>query len=77
MSQLDGETTGLRELISRTSLTLNGAGRFLGVEGRTIRRWVNDGDAPPESVVMLLVVMDHHGLTPGDVQSIMDAYGYP
>jgi DNA-binding transcriptional regulator YiaG len=51
----------LRRQFERTGLTMNGNARFLGVDTRTVRRWVNDGDEPPRSVVMLLAVMEHFG----------------
>jgi DNA-binding transcriptional regulator YiaG len=54
----------LRRQFEATGLTMNGNARFLGVDTRTLRRWVNDGDEPPRSVVMLLAVMEHYRITP-------------
>lgn len=55
--------------IGRLGLTQEAAGTFLGVAGRTSRRWVS-GDAPiPEAVALLLRVMVARGLDAATVQA--------
>lgn len=70
MTTLADERAELRRLLEDTGLTLNGNARFLGIDSRTIRRWVNDGDEPPRSVVMLLALMEHFNADPAMVRTI-------
>jgi len=45
------------------SLTINGAGRFLGVNDRTARRFAEGGTPIPFAVAALLKVMVRYGIT--------------
>ena len=47
-----------------------GAGRFLGVDPRTCRRYVADELPLPPAAAMLLRVMLAHGLAPDDVSKL-------
>lgn len=61
--------TDLRAQLARLGLTQTGAARLLGVNPRTVRRWLEDGDIPPP-VVRLLGAME---AVPG-VREWMDGY---
>lgn len=65
----------LKRLATQQGFTLNGAARFLDIDGRTVRRWVNDGDEAPRSVVMLLAVMEHYGIAP-ETASTLGGYEF-
>ena len=54
--------------IDALGLTQVGAGRFLGVDPRTCRRYVADELPLPPAAAMLLRVMLAHGLAPDDVE---------
>ena len=55
------------DAIARLGLSQRGAGRFLGVDERTSRRWVSGDSAIPESVSKLLRLMIRLNLNPVDV----------
>jgi hypothetical protein len=55
-----------RKALSALGLSLRGAGRELGVDARSTRRWAS-GEAPiPDTVAMLLRVAIHYCWLPGD-----------
>ncbi len=56
------------EAIDRLGLSQRAAGRFLGVEERTSRRWISGESAIPESVAKLLRLMVQMKLKPEDVK---------
>jgi hypothetical protein len=59
--------TEFSKAIDALGLTQVGAGRFLGVDPRTCRRYVA-GELPlPPAAAMLLRVMLAYGLAPGEV----------
>jgi len=49
----------LRDLLGRLELTQSGAARMLGVDPRTMRRWIAGERAIPEVVVRLLDLLEH------------------
>lgn len=50
--------TELRELLGRLGLTQTGAALLLGVEGRTMRRWLAGSRSIPPPAVRLLWLCD-------------------
>jgi hypothetical protein len=54
--------------IARLGLSQRAAGKFLGVDERTSRRWIAGDSAPPESVAKLLRLMVRLNLSPTDVR---------
>ncbi len=54
--------------IDRLGLSQRAAGRFLGVDERTSRRWIAGDAAIPESVAKLLRLMTRLKLKPDDVK---------
>jgi DNA-binding transcriptional regulator YiaG len=50
--------TNLREIIAGLGLTQTGAARLIGVEPRTMRRWVEGRQPVPEPARRLLKVLD-------------------
>lgn len=55
-----------------TQVGVNGADRFLGVDGRTVRRWISGELSIPGSVAMLLRVMLARRLSVATVRKICD-----
>jgi hypothetical protein len=53
--------------IARLGLSQRAAGKFLGVDERTSRRWVSGDSAIPESAAKLLRLMIRLKLKPEDV----------
>jgi DNA-binding transcriptional regulator YiaG len=56
------------EAIERLGLSQRGAGRFLGVDERTSRKWIAGDARIPNSVAKLLRLMIERELTPDDVR---------
>jgi len=56
-----------RKTIDQLGLSQRGAGRFLGVDERTSRRWVSGEAAIPVAVALLLRLMVKFKLKPADV----------
>lgn len=56
------------EAIERLRLSQRGAGKFLGVDERTSRKWIAGDARIPESVALLLRLMVRLKLKPDDVQ---------
>jgi hypothetical protein len=56
------------EAITRLGLSQRSAGKFLGVDERTSRKWVAGDSRIPESVALLLRLMVRLKLTPDDVK---------
>jgi DNA-binding transcriptional regulator YiaG len=54
--------------IEALGLSQRAAGKFLGVDERTSRRWVSGDSAIPESAAKLLRLMIKLGLSPDDVR---------
>jgi hypothetical protein len=60
-----------KRAVTRVGLSQVGAGRFLGVDGRSAQRW-GAGDAPiPMSVVKLLRLMMHLKLSAAEVDDVL------
>jgi hypothetical protein len=57
----------LRKLLDELGWTQLGAARTLEVDGRTIRRWIADETAIPQSAAVLLRLIDAGKITPADV----------
>jgi DNA-binding transcriptional regulator YiaG len=55
------------EAIARLGLSQRAAGRFLGVDERTSRKWIAGDARIPESAAMLLRLMIRLKLKPEDV----------
>lgn len=55
------------EAIAKLSLSQRAAGKFLGVDERTSRKWIAGDSRIPESVAKLLRLMVKLGLKPNDV----------
>ena len=71
--ETERETSGLTpkqyaDAIDRLGLSQRAAGRFLGVEERTSRRWISGESAVPESVAKLLRLMIARKINPDDVK---------
>lgn len=63
-----------RDLIARLGLTQVSAGRFLGIDERTSRRWAHPDapeDAPPLAIRMLLRLMLRYNATVEEVNHMM------
>lgn len=56
------------EAIERLGLSQRGAGKFLGVDERTSRKWIAGDARIPESAAKLLRLMVRLKLKPDDVQ---------
>lgn len=56
------------EAIERLGLSQRAAGRFLGVDERTSRKWIAGDTRIPESVALLLRLMIRLKLRPEDVK---------
>lgn len=56
------------EAIERLGLSQRGAGKFLGVDERTSRKWIADDARIPESAAKLLRLMVKLKLKPDDVK---------
>ena len=56
------------EAIARLGLSQRAAGRFLGVDERTSRKWIAGGARIPESAAMLLRLMIRLKIKPEDVK---------
>ena len=56
------------DAIDRLGLSQRAAGRFLGVEERTSRRWISGESAIPESAAKLLRLMIARKISPDDVK---------
>lgn len=56
------------EIIERLGLSQRGAGKFLGVDERTSRKWIAGDARIPESAAKLLRLMVKIKLSPDDVQ---------
>lgn len=56
------------DALERLGMSQRFAGRFLGVDERTSRRWVSGDSTVPESVGKLLRLMIKQGLKPEDVR---------
>jgi DNA-binding transcriptional regulator YiaG len=56
------------EAIERLGLSQRGAGKFLGVDERTSRKWIAGDARIPESAAKLLRLMVHLKLKPDDVR---------
>lgn len=56
------------EAIERLGLSQRGAGKFLGVDERTSRKWIAGGARIPESVALLLRLMVKMKIKPEDVK---------
>jgi DNA-binding transcriptional regulator YiaG len=52
--------TEFRAALDRLGLTQMGAGRVLGVDGRTVRRWASGESDVPEPVRRLLLACERH-----------------
>jgi DNA-binding transcriptional regulator YiaG len=61
-------TNQYAEAIERLGLSQRGAGRFLGVDERTSRKWIAGDARIPNSVAKLLRLMIERELTPDDVR---------
>lgn len=55
------------DAIDRLGLSQRAAGRFLGADERTSRRWIAGDSAVPESVAKLLRLMIRLKIKPEDV----------
>ena len=55
-----------RATLGRLGFSQGGLASFLLVEARTVRRWATGELAPPQSVVLLLGLMDRFGLSADD-----------
>lgn len=56
------------EAIDRLGLSQRAAGKFLGVDERTSRKWIAGGARIPESVALLLRLMIRLKLSPDEVR---------
>ena len=56
------------EIIERLGLSQRGAGKLLGVDERTSRKWIAGDARIPESAAKLLRLMVKLKLSPDDVQ---------
>jgi DNA-binding transcriptional regulator YiaG len=56
------------DAIERIGLSQRGAGKFLGVDERTSRKWIAGDARIPESAAKLLRLMVRLKLNPDDVQ---------
>ena len=59
-----------RAALDRIGMSQVGAARFFHVAPSTSRRWIADQLIIPPAVAMLLCVMMHRRLSPGDVLAI-------
>ena len=57
-----------RALIDSLGMSQVGAGKFLDIGERTVRRWASEEIEVPLAVIMLLETMVKAGLTPHDVR---------
>ena len=57
----------LRTAIERLGLSQEGLGRFLGVQGRSVRRWISGEWPVPKPVALLLRLMVRLDIMPDDV----------
>jgi transcriptional regulator with XRE-family HTH domain len=65
----------LRELIQSLGLTQAAAAKFVGVEPRTLKRWLAGGAPVPHSVILLLRIVDRLRLSPEDMALLLKAEG--
>lgn len=56
------------EALTRLGLSQRAAGKFLGVDERTSRKWIAGTNRVPESVAMLLRLMIRLKIKPEDVR---------
>jgi DNA-binding transcriptional regulator YiaG len=56
----------LRIAIDRLSLSQRGAARLLGVNERTVRKWIAGDAEIPQSAAMVLNISNKFALTPED-----------
>jgi DNA-binding transcriptional regulator YiaG len=56
------------EAIGNLGLSQRGAGKFLGVDERTSRKWIAGDARIPESVAKLLRLIIHLKISPDDVK---------
>jgi len=56
----------IRIAIDRLSLSQRGAARLLGVDERTVRKWVAGDAKIPQSAAMVLNISNKFDLTPDD-----------
>ena len=59
-----------RALIDALGMSQVGAGKFLDIGERTVRRWASEEIEVPLAVIMLLETMVKAGLTPHDVRAL-------
>ncbi len=52
-------TTDLRETLARLGLSQTGAARLLGVDARTMRRWLAGEREMPQPAIRLLDLLEH------------------
>lgn len=62
-----------QELIERLGMTQVGAGKFLDIGERTVRRWASREIDVPLTVIMLLEMMVKYGVTPHDARALAKA----
>jgi hypothetical protein len=55
---------GFAHTIELLGMTQEGCGRYLGVSGRTVRRYIDGGSAIPASHVLLLRALMRFRVTP-------------
>lgn len=60
------------EAIARLGLSQRSAGKFLGYDERTSRRWIANDAGIPEAVSMLLRLMLKLKLKPSDVEKLLN-----
>jgi hypothetical protein len=60
-----------KKAVTRVGLSFIGAGRFLGVEGRTAQRWGSGESRPPQSVAKLLRLMMHMRLSAAELDEVL------
>ena len=60
----------LQRALDRLGLSQRGTARLLGVDERTMRKWIAGNARIPEAVAKLLRVMIRHKLTPEDVDKL-------
>lgn len=71
------QTDGYRTAIATLGLSQAAAGKFLGVEPRTSRRWATGKATIPDTVAQLLGVMVEFKITPADARDLIGIHERP
>ena len=61
----------LKRALERLEVSQLGAGRLLGVDGRTVRAWIADAARIPESVAILVRLLAAGKIAIADIEAAM------